>query len=414
MARDLQDPAGRCRPPQHALRGSLAHGSCVSGAGAQTEVAGTQVQASPPTIGCQTVFQRGWSTPSPLQPGRGAGPLPAPRRLGPPSSIPVLTNLALVGRFSPRVYFVLPDNNEVKRFLTCPPAIWIFSGVTTGHGRSRGSCGVGSTGFYFLSSPWSVDIISCITSKCLCLMWLVQSWVWHPPSLPGSCPLSLATVPSGGSSAWPSFLSRRMAFRIQPDYTTLYQAVTCPWRGFKTFNTNRTQRVQEAGTFLLFHENTPKGNASLAREGARSLRSPGLLGWMLPQRRRPTSPGGDGHRVMGTPGPMHCARLGAAPAPRGAGDTVTRRRPQGTAAGQTVGSGLRLWVQIPALPVLFIWHQSPARCARHGGGPGSGGAASAEAPRGEAHTLRLPWRVIWGDVSLPTDTLETRPPGGSV
>ena len=154
------------------------------------------------TIGCQTVFQRGWSTPSPLHPGREAGPLPpAPRQLGPLSSFLVLANLALVGRFSQWVYFVLPDYSEVKHFLICPPAIWIFSGVTTGHGRSRGSCGVGSTGFYFLSSLWSVDIISCITSKCLCLMWLVQSWVWHPPSLPGSCPLSLATVPSGGSSS---------------------------------------------------------------------------------------------------------------------------------------------------------------------------------------------------------------------
>lgn len=254
---DLQDLAGRCRPPQHAPRVvsgpefsclCVAHGPCVSGAGAQTEVAGTQVQASPPTIGCQTVFQRGWSTPSPLHPGRGAGPLPIPRQLGPPSSFLVLANLALVGRFSQWVYFVLPDNNEVKHFLICPPAIWIFSGVTTGHGRSRGSCGVGSTGFYFLSSLWSVDIISCITSKCLCLMWLVQSWVWHPPSLPGSCPLSSATVPSRGSAAWPSFLSRRMAFRIQPDYTTLCQAVTCPWRGFKTFNTNHTQRVSQEHT----------------------------------------------------------------------------------------------------------------------------------------------------------------------
>ena len=177
-----------------------------------------------------------------------------------------------------------------------------------------------------------------------------------------------------------------MAFRVQPDYTTLCQAATRPWRGLKTFNTNHTQCVQEAGTFLLFHENTPEGSASLSREGARSLRSPELPGWLLLQRWHPASPGGDGHTMTGTPGPTHCAQLGAAPTPRGAGDTVTRSRPQGTAAGRTMGSGLRLCVQIPALPLLFIWHQSPAQCARHGEALEVWGSQCRKAPRGEPHS----------------------------
>lgn len=67
---------------------------------------------------------------------------------------------------------------------------------------SKGSCGGGGScrALCLELTVQSVDIISCVISKCLCLMRLVQSEVWCPLSLPGGHLLSSPTVPCRGSS----------------------------------------------------------------------------------------------------------------------------------------------------------------------------------------------------------------------
>ena len=111
----------------------------------------------------------------------------------------------------------------------------------------------------------------------------------------------------------------------------------------------------------------------------------------------------------GGPGPTHWAQRGLLH-PQDAA-TATRAH-QGSAVGQTAGSGWRLWVQtLLCLPCLLgTRHSSVSRAQRR---PWRRGAFSAERPCGEPRSASALERGS-GDVRFPADALGTCPPGALI